>query len=685
MVTKQQQFAIFSKITTRRLLARSGNLDILNLRGKGLLEGCELVAEHLSSSGAKPAELRTYAGGAENRYYSWSREQRPLVEEAELWLQEPEGREVLICRSTETATCSMGAFRSTRDEGEILEVVDVGAGTQPRDFRGTRMAGKVALVSGHHLQAAILEGLVNRQAAGLIAGPGIEGRDQDRIIHHRLDHPSIFGKQRPFGFNLSRSQYHQLLQRLSTGEPVKVRVVINVSLDPGLLPVVSATLPGSNLAAERILLTAELSPEQGSMGSACLQEIFHAIGSLVVEGKVPPLRRSLQVLVNTGPQSVVAWLEDNQEQLHQIKGVIHLVAREDRAPGRVWVQAPPPPRLSMLPDLLLDHLNLAAAAQVTLHGIAPLEVQIPSSADLSTSPLYNGDTALDGVTVQWSRGDRRRRDGGRTVGSVARFAAGISGAALDLCCLQDNDIPRLMSGSHFRGLARLIRRAQSLRDVIQQTLHQDRSTSTTGRHLLWRCEAAMGEGLRREQEVLRRCAEFPSAPRRHALALAEASVELEQVATSLMRSLQQDVASLLPARAHLEVRRQPLSALERRAQKIRIHRAFAGPLPTPRLMPEATPADRGWLAGSAGALADNPPGECILQWVDSRLSLLELYDRLSWDHPRVDLKTIWRYLEVLQGAGLVRLEEQSTTAAPDDGDGASESGQVSADLQAELE
>jgi len=50
-------------------------------------------------------------------------------------------------------------------------------------------------------------------------------------------------------------------------------------------------------------------------------------------------------------------------------------------------------------------------------------------------------------------------------------------------------------------------------------------------------------------------------------------------------------------------------------------------------------------------------GELLLQWVDGKRTLLEIYDRLRLDEPRADLRVLWRYLEVLQGAGWVALDE----------------------------
>jgi hypothetical protein len=58
-------------------------------------------------------------------------------------------------------------------------------------------------------------------------------------------------------------------------------------------------------------------------------------------------------------------------------------------------------------------------------------------------------------------------------------------------------------------------------------------------------------------------------------------------------------------------------------------------------------------------LADQPTAEELVQWVDGRRSLLEIFDLVRLDHPEADLKLLWRYLEALQGAGLLELRERT--------------------------
>ena len=48
--------------------------------------GFEQLAHRLSSSQPGQVELRRYPYGPEHRYFSWTKERRPITEQAELWL-----------------------------------------------------------------------------------------------------------------------------------------------------------------------------------------------------------------------------------------------------------------------------------------------------------------------------------------------------------------------------------------------------------------------------------------------------------------------------------------------------------------------------------------------------------------------------------------------------------------------
>jgi hypothetical protein len=248
-------------------------------------------------------------------------------------------------------------------------------------------------------------------------------------------------------------------------------------------------------------------------------------------------------------------------------------------------------------------------------------------------------------------------------GPLRRLAAGLAATILDLCTLGHDDLPRLICSSAIAAHQRLALRTEELADAAEQELQQPDPSSRAANHLLWLVEQSLGAARRHEERVLRSCGEYLQGPGQAALALADASGQVEQAAEALARRTTLKISGALGGR-RLSVKRRRLSALERRAAAVVPHRQVEGPIPAPLLLRDAAPADRSWLAHNAGTLATQPAGELLLQWIDGERTLLEVFDRVAVERPEADLKLLWRYLEVLQGAGLVELREVSSVSAP---------------------
>ena len=663
MLTGAQRHDILARISTSRVLARAADLEALDrlFGGAGLEQAGQRMCERLQQAGAQQVELKSFPYGPRTRHFEWSEQRRPFPHRAELWLLTPDDGEILICRRADNYACCMGAYSSTAQAGEVFEVVDVGFGTRASDYRGQRMPGKLALASGHHFSAAMLEALGERQAAGLLCGPGAALGDPSQVVHNQLGDPELFGEHNPLGFNLSGRQYNRLVNLLAAGESVQMRAVVQVTTDSGSLPLASAVYEGSDLAHERVLLVADLGLP---LGPACLEEVLRTINHLVVAGICPPPRRSLELLLVPRPLDTVARLYELQQQGSPWPRAALCVSVESpAAAARVGVEQGPAGRATFLSDLVEDQLGWSSAVEGSFRSDIPVSVRaLPYGPGSPTLPFHDRDV---GVPATWIRCLEQpgapRPLGMAPHGPLHRLVAALTCTALELAGLEGTDLPRLLCGSQLKGVARLARRAGQLHDRVRGALSvdadQEHLDSTAGRHLLWAIDSSMELGTQREQALLGGCCDFLEGPGQHALRLAEAEAELEQTAAGLTRSMHLEVNSALSPRARPGVRRQPLTALDRRAHAVVVRRCFAGPLPVPYLLRKVAPAERGWLAHNVAALATQPAGDEVMLWVDSQRTLLEIADLLRLDHPQVDLKLLWRYLEVLQSAGLVELRE----------------------------
>jgi hypothetical protein len=428
-------------------------------------------------------------------------------------------------------------------------------------------------------------------------------------------------------------------------------------MDTGTLAVVGAALEGSDLSRERVLLVCDMGMGEGVLGAACAVEVLHALKALAVRGVLPPLRRTVQLMVVPGVQATVAWLAESRAEIPDLRAAIHLTLPCAASASSLRVHAPPPTCLSFTADLIEDHLRgiSTLAGEIGAEAEAPLQVE--GHAYAAASPVFPFGDRDVGVPAVWVCGTDLCRGPASEEPWLRQVVAGLASAIHDLGTLAEVDVPRLVSSSQCRGLTRLVRRAEGLREVVQKEL-PEAPRSSVARHLLWLCDGTLREGLRREQETLRSCGDYLAGPGQQALRVAEAASDGERVTASLLRSLVAEVACLVSPRARLSLKRLPLTPLERRAQLVVPHRLFSGPLPLPTLLREATAADRDWLAHNADALSVQPGGEVALQWVDSERTLLEIYDLLCFDATEPDLKLVWRYLETLEAAGLLRLEER---------------------------
>ncbi len=659
MLTSAQRQAILARISTSKILALTADLESLDrlVGGPGLNEACERMCARLDAAGASRAELKQYPFGPGHHYFGWSEQRRPFPRRAELWLQTPDDGEILICRRSDNVASCMGALRSTDPDGEVLEVVDVGFGTRASDYRGRTMSGRLALASGHHFPAAMLEALGNRKATGLLCGPGSALSRPGQVVHNRLGDPELFDGHHPFGFNLSGRQYNRLVNLLAAGESVKMRAAIQVTTDTGSLPVVNAALEGSDLAQERVLLVAGL---DSPLGPACLEEVLRTVIGMVVDGLCPPPRRTLEVLLVPQALGAVAHLHQaGAEELARVRAALVVSLGSPAAAARVQLQRPPATCPTFHTDLLEDQLRWAATVEGSFRTDTAMTVDhFPYGPASPTLPFWDRDVSVPAVWVR-CLDDEAAAPVGQAAphGPLHRVVAALSCAALELCDLDGPDLPRLLSGSHVKAQARLGRRAEALRDRARLELHQEEPSSTAGRHLLWRVDASLREGLRQEEAVLHSCCDYLDGAGLHALRLAEVVDDLEQTTSGLVRSLHREVASALSPRAKVALTRRPLSALERRADAVVGRRLFDGPLPEQYLLREADAQQRAWLAHNAGALAAQPALDEVVQRMDGHLTLLAVFDLVRLDHPQAELKLLWRLLEVLASAGLIELRE----------------------------
>jgi hypothetical protein len=279
----------------------------------------EWVAEKARKLGFSDVQIEKYPADGKTSYFMYDTSPAWDVEFAELWIVEPKEEKLT---SFEEIPLSVAIGSAACDQKG--ELVFVGEGTSPQDYEKAEIKGKVAFAAGPIGPVAAL-------AVDTFGALGV------LTINQRFadDEPDYLGSLRistrtpAFGFGLSHRRGNELRDRILRGEKIIVRARVKAETHPYYYENVIATLPGSELAAEEVLLTAHLchnkpGANDNASGSACLLEVGRALRRLIDEGKIPRPRRTIRFLWVPEMSGSIAYVARHPEVSGQAVAGINL-------------------------------------------------------------------------------------------------------------------------------------------------------------------------------------------------------------------------------------------------------------------------------------------------------------------------------------------------------------------------
>jgi aminopeptidase YwaD len=217
----------------------------------------------------------------------------------------------------------------SQDADVSAELVDVGRGTDPKDYAGKKVAGRIVLADGP-LPAVHRLACEERNAAGFLSAypnqtTAWSGDDRDLV---RWGHLSAYRLDNRFAFMVSRRQAEDFRARLSAGERIVLRAKVAARMKPATFDVVSATIAGADRSAGEIVLTAHLCHQSAgandnASGSAALFEIAKALRSALGRGLAAP-RRTIRFLWLPEIAGSQAWLVRHPDIARRLVAGIHL-------------------------------------------------------------------------------------------------------------------------------------------------------------------------------------------------------------------------------------------------------------------------------------------------------------------------------------------------------------------------
>jgi len=333
---------------------------------RGYSQAAQGVAEKAKSFGLTDVHIERYPADGQTYYFMYPTSPAWDVEMAELWITKPQEEKL-----TSFAEIPVSVAINSRSCDVEAELVFVGEGTSPLDYEKVEVKGKVVLASGPIDSVASLA--VDRFGALGVVTINMRFADDepDNVSTLRLR-----TKTPAFGFGLSHRRGEALKTRLLRGEKIFVRAIVKAEITSYYYENVVATIPGTELKDEEILLTAHLchykpGANDNASGSACLLEIGRTLRRLIDERKINPPKRTIRFLWVPEMSGSIAWVARHPEEVRRTVAGINLdmVGQYlNQNNSTFFLHLTPHSRPHFINDLLINLVEFLAAHNMQAFG-----------------------------------------------------------------------------------------------------------------------------------------------------------------------------------------------------------------------------------------------------------------------------------------------------------------------------
>ncbi|MCU0859012.1 MAG: DUF4910 domain-containing protein [Thermoplasmata archaeon] len=325
-------------------------------------EAALYMKERLEQAGADEVHIEQFPADGKHMYWTHVSPIGWTARSAELRLVAPEER---LLVSYEDIPQSLHTFSQGTGKGGVeADLVDVGAGTSPDDYKGKSVKGKLVLTTGRG-RKVMLEAVGKRGAAGVLT----DGLTYEFSgVREHLDIPDAHAYQglwptakekskMTFGFSLSKRQGNELRALLKAGKKVRLKAVVDADLHPGHEEVVVATIRGRQQPGEEVVGIAHLChPKPGAndnaSGSGALLEVVRTITSLIRSKKIERPKRTMRFLWVPETLGITAYLSQHEELKERLLAGVNLdmVGEDQQKCGSTLT-------LERTPDSVPSYLN----------------------------------------------------------------------------------------------------------------------------------------------------------------------------------------------------------------------------------------------------------------------------------------------------------------------------------------
>jgi aminopeptidase YwaD len=287
------------------------------------------------------------AAGIATRYETiTSSSQGWEMRDAVLRLDGPAG-EVVLSRVQDRVPLAINSF-PTPAGGTTAALVDVGAGTEARDYDGRAVKGAVVLANGQ-IGAVWAQAVKSRGAAGVISTQ-IAAYTQPETTPGVLQWGNIpYAPDQPsFAFKATPRAASRLRERLAAA-PVQVHVTADTMFHRRPVRTLVAEFPGTRWPDQRVVLVAHVQePGANDNASGCgtLLAAALALQRAITDGALPRPARTLTLLWGDENRASDAWIAADAARVAQVVAMMSLdMTGEDTAKtgGTFLIEKSPDP------------------------------------------------------------------------------------------------------------------------------------------------------------------------------------------------------------------------------------------------------------------------------------------------------------------------------------------------------
>lgn len=282
-------------------------------------EGWDFAANYIISKlkefGIKNYGIDSHLSDGGTRYYTWLTPPGWKVEDGELWIVEPVLKRIACYREVPSTLVK----HSCSADVERAEIVYIKEGDNPASYNGIDVKGKIVL-SQSYAGNVHREAVIKRGALGVITFlPFNERDDYPELIPYQALWPKKNEIEKVgFGFTISRKVAREIISYIESGKKVFAKAKVSGRIYPSEVKTLWAVIEGTEKPEEEIILMAHLDhykpgANDNASGSAGLLEILRTFKRLIDEGRIPPLKRTVRFLWLNEWYSTAPYLKSHPE------------------------------------------------------------------------------------------------------------------------------------------------------------------------------------------------------------------------------------------------------------------------------------------------------------------------------------------------------------------------------------